>query len=424
VTPRKTIRKIILSSVLGTAIEWYDFLVYGLASVLVFNKLFFPNLSPAIGTIAALGSYGVGFFARPVGSIIFGYFGDRVGRKATLSLTIIIMGIGTFLIGCLPTFQEAGILAPLSLITLRFLQGLGIGGERGGAVLMVIESAPAQLRGYYGSFVQLGYPLGVIFSTGAFAIVSGLSETELLSWGWRVPFLLSVVLVAIGLFIRLRLPETPAFRAVQERRELSRMPALEVFGRHWKTMLTAAGLTVSEISLSFIATVFSLNYVTERLGVAKSTFFNGILLASIIQLFTLPAFGWLSDRYGRKPLYIIGCIFVILFAFPLFWLFDTRHWLVIIITISLAISFGQSIMYAPEVTWAAELFASRLRYSGASIGVQTGAALTGGLTPIVAASLYTWSGATWPISVYLIVLALSSLAAASAAPETAGNELL
>jgi MFS transporter, MHS family, shikimate and dehydroshikimate transport protein len=415
--------QVVWSSVLGSTVEWYDFLVYGTAAALLFNKLFFPRFSPAVGTIAAFGSYAAGFVARPLGGAIFGHFGDRIGRKAMLSVTILIMGLGTFLIGCLPTYGQIGIAAPLLLITLRILQGIGIGGEWGGAVLMVIESVPTERRGYYGSLVQLGYPVGVISSTGVFALASKLPEAELLTWGWRVPFLLSAILVGIGLFIRLRLAETPVFRQVQAGHEVAKIPLLEILTKHRRTFLVAVGLKVSEIAYVSVATVFSITYVTRYLGMPRSAVLNGILLAAVIEMFTIPAFGWLSDLYGRKPLFIVGCLFSILFAFPMFWLFQTHNPVVIAITIAVAVSFGQGIMFGPEATWVAELFAARLRYSGASLGFQIGAALSGGLTPMVASALLLWTGATWSISLYLIAVAVLTLAATLAAPETAHRPL-
>ena len=393
--------QVVWSSVLGSTVEWSDFLIYGTAAALVFNKLFFPNLTPAIGTIAAFGSYATGFLARPLGGAIFGHFGDRIGRKAMLSVTILVMGFGTFLIGCLPTYGQIGIAAPLILVALRVVQGIGIGGEWGGAVLMVIESVPNARRGYYGSLVQLGYPLGVICSTGVFALVLKLPETDFLAWGWRIPFLLSAILVGIGLFIRLRLAETPAFRRVQQGHAIAKIPLLDILTKHRRTFLVAVGLKVSEIAYVSVATVFSINYVTERLGLARSAVLNGLLLAAIIEIFTIPAFSWLSDRYGRKPLFIVGCLFSMAFAFPMFWLFQTRNPVVIAITIAAAVSFGQGIMFGPEAAWVAELFAARLRYSGASLGFQLGAALSGGLTPILASALLLWTGATWSISLYL-----------------------
>jgi MHS family shikimate/dehydroshikimate transporter-like MFS transporter len=422
-TPSAARRRVVWSSVLGSTVEWYDFLVYGTAAALLFNKLFFPSFSPAVGTIAAFGSYGVGFVARPLGGAIFGHFGDRIGRKAMLTMTILIMGFGTFLIGCLPTYGQIGIVAPLFLITLRILQGIGIGGEWGGAVLMVIESVPNERRGYYGSLVQLGYPVGVICSTGVFALASKLPQAQFLTWGWRVPFLLSAILVGIGLFIRLRLEETPVFRQVQARQDVAKIPLLEILTKHRRAFLVAVGLKVSEIAYVSVATVFSITYITGNLGMPHSAVLNGILMAAAIELFTIPAFGWLSDRHGRKPLFIVGCLFSILFAFPMFSLFRTHNAIVIAITIAVAVSFGQGIMFGPEATWVAELFAARLRYSGASLGFQIGAALSGGLTPLIASALLLWTSATWPISLYLIAVAIVTLAATIAAPETARQPL-
>jgi MFS transporter, MHS family, shikimate and dehydroshikimate transport protein len=417
------LRQVLWSSVLGSTVEWYDFLVYGTAAALVFNKLFFPNLSPALGSIAAFGSYGVGFVARPLGGVVFGHFGDRIGRKAMLATTILIMGFGTFLIGCLPTYGQIGIAAPLLLIILRILQGIGIGGEWGGAVLMVIENVPNDRRGYYGSLVQLGYPIGVICSTGVFAVASRLPEKEFLTWGWRVPFLLSAILVGTGLFIRLRLEETPVFRQVQAHKDVAKIPLLEILAKHRRAFFMAVGLKVSEIAYVSIATIFSITYVTGHLGMPRSAILNGILLAAVIELVTIPTFGWLSDRCGRKSLFIVGCLFSIAFAFPMFWLFRTHNEVVIAGTVAVAVSFGQGIMFGPEASWVAELFAARLRYSGASLGFQIGAALSGGLTPVIASALLLWTGATWPISLYLIVVAIATLATTLAAPETSGQPL-
>ena len=420
---RVALGRVVWSSVLGSTVEWYDFTIYGTAAALVFNKLFFPNLSPAVGTIAAFGSYATGFLARPLGGAVFGHFGDRIGRKAMLSMTIILMGVGTFLIGCLPTYGQIGIAAPLLLVALRIVQGIGIGGEWGGAVLMVIENAPNERRGFYGSLVQLGNPLAVITATAVFALASQLPERDFLAWGWRVPFLLSAILVGIGLFIRLRLVETPAFRQVQEGHAVAKIPLLEILTRHRQTFLVSVGLKISEIAFVSIATFFSINYVTEQLGMARSAVLNGVLLAAVIELFTIPAFGWLSDCYGRKPMFIAGCLFSIAFAFPMFWLLQTHNPVVIAITIALAVSFGQGIMFGPEAAWVAELFPARLRYSGASLGFQLGAALSGGLTPMLASALLLWTGATWSISVYLIGAAVVTLAATIAARETARQPL-
>ncbi|MHC1999167.1 MFS transporter [Methylobacterium sp. CM6241] len=417
-------RQIVWSSVIGTTVEWYDFLIYGTASALVFNKLFFPSIDPVVGTIAAFGSYAVGFLARPLGGIVFGHFGDKIGRKAMLSLTIMIMGLGTFLIGCLPTYAQIGVWAPILLVTLRLVQGIGIGGEWGGAVLMVVESVPAHRRGFFGSIVQLGYPLGVILSIGAFALAGLMPEAEFLAWGWRLPFLASAFLVGVGLFIRLRLHETPSFQRVKQRAAVAKIPVVEILTEHPRTFLKAVGLKVSEIAYVSIVTVFSISYVTGQLGLPRSVILNGILIAAIIELFTIPVFGWLSDRYGRRTLFVVACLFSIVFAFPLFQLLDTRDPTVITLTVAVALSFGQGIMFGTGAAWMSELFDARLRYSGASLGFQVGAALSGGFTPLIAAALLTWSsGATWPISVYLIVLACVTLVAAFLSPETARRQI-
>jgi MHS family shikimate/dehydroshikimate transporter-like MFS transporter len=417
-------RQIVWSSVIGTTVEWYDFLIYGTASALVFNKLFFPSIDPVVGTIAAFGSYAVGFLARPLGGAVFGHFGDRIGRKAMLSLTMMIMGLGTFLIGCLPTYAQIGVWAPILLVALRLVQGIGIGGEWGGAVLMVVESVPAHRRGFFGSIVQLGYPLGVILSIGAFALAGLMPEAEFLGWGWRLPFLASAFLVAVGLFIRLRLHETPSFQRVKQRAAVAKIPVVEILTEHPRTFLKAVGLKVSEIAYVSIVTVFSISYVTGQLGLPRSVILNGILVAAIIELFTIPVFGWLSDRFGRRALFVAACLFSIVFAFPLFQLLDTRNPTIITLTVAVALSFGQGIMFGTGAAWMSELFDARLRYSGASLGFQVGAALSGGFTPLIAAALLTWSsGATWPISIYLIVLACVTLTAAFLSPETARRQI-
>jgi len=289
---------------------------------------------------------------------------------------------------------------------------------------MVIENVPDDRRGLYGSLVQLGYPLDVILSMGMFTLVSQLPEHEFLSWGWRMPFLVSAVLVGVGLFIRLRLSETPAFRQLQARHEISRTPIMEIITANRRMFFVVIGLKLPEIAYVSIATIFSITYVTTYLGLPRTVILNGILLAAAIELVTIPAFGWISDCFGRKPLFVIGCLLSIAFEFPMFWLFETRNPSIIAATVAIAVSFGQGMMFGPEATWVSELFAARLRYSGASLGFQIGAALSGGLTPLVAAALIGWSGgATWPISLYLILLAAITLPAAVAAPETAGKPL-
>jgi MHS family shikimate/dehydroshikimate transporter-like MFS transporter len=417
------IKRVVASSVIGTAVEWYDFLIYATASALVFNKLFFPSVSPAIGTIAAFGTYAVGYFARPLGAAIFGHYGDRLGRKAMLSLTIIIMGLGTFLIGLLPTYNDIGIAAPILLVVLRFLQGVGIGGEWGGAVLMVVENAPARHRGFLGSMVQVGNPIGNLAAIGVFALLSQVPEADFLGWAWRVPFLISIVLAGVGLFIRMRLEETPVFRAIEAQHVVAKLPVWEVLTKHRRAFLTAVGLKLSEIGYASIASIFVISYATGTLGLSRGLILNAIFLSALTALVAIPFFGWLSDRIGRKPMFYASCLFSIAFAFPMFWLLDTKDPTTIKLTVVAAVTFGQMVGFGVGAPWYSEFFTGRLRYSGASLGFQIGAAISGGLTPFAAASFMAWTGgATWPISVYLIVLATITFIATLVAPETAGKD--
>jgi MHS family shikimate/dehydroshikimate transporter-like MFS transporter len=406
-------------------IEWYDFTLYGTAATLVFGKLFFPSADPAVGTLISIAAYGVGFLARPLGGALFGHFGDRIGRKKMLALTVIIMGAGTFLIGCLPTYGQFGIGAPILLIALRLVQGIGIGGEWGGAVLMMVENARPNQRGLFGSLVQAGSPFGVLASIAVFALVSSsLSDADFLAWGWRIPFLVSVVLVAIGLWIRLSLVETPAFRKVLASAQVKPAPLMEVLKNHRRMFFTAIALKVSEIAWAVVGTVFSIVYVTGKLGLPRGTILTAIEIAAFIQMVITPFYGWLSDRFGRKPLYVFACLFSMAFAFPVFSLLDTRDPLLITLGISIAVGIGQGVMFGVGATFMSELFDTSVRYSGASMGFQIGAALSGGFSPIIAASLLSVSGGqSWGISLYLIALAAITLAATISAPETAHKPL-
>nr|WP_246696990.1 MFS transporter [Methylobacterium planeticum] len=411
-------RQIILASMLGTIIEWYDFLIYGTAAALVFNKLFFPSLDPVAGTLAAFASYAVGFVARPLGGAIFGHYGDRLGRKAMLTLTMLIMGVGTFLIGCLPTYAQIGLWAPILLVSLRLLQGIGIGGEWGGAVLMVIEHAPEHRRGLYGSLVQVGFPLGIAASTATFRWLTSLPEADFLSWGWRLPFLASALLIGIGLFVRLRLVETPAFARVKEEAAVAPMPLLDVIMRQPRTFLTAVGLKVSEVAWVYILTVFSIVYATKTLELPRSLILNAILIAAALELVTMPLFGWLSDKVGRRPMYFAGSAISAACALVLFGLLDTRDPTTVVVTIAVIMSLTHAMMFGPQAAFMPELFGTRTRYSGASLGCQVAAAISGGFAPIIATGLLAWAGATWPIALYLIVLAGVSFVATMVAAET------
>jgi MHS family shikimate/dehydroshikimate transporter-like MFS transporter len=418
-TTGSSMQQIVLASALGTAVEWYDFFLYGTAAALVFNKLFFPTFDPVVGTIAALGSYAVGFVARPVGGAIFGHFGDRVGRKAMLMLTMMIMGSGTFLIGCLPTYQQIGIAAPILLTLFRLLQGIGIGGEWGGAVLMVIENSDRDRRGLFGSLVQIGSPAGLVLATVAFSGVSKLPEAQFLSWGWRIPFLISFVLVFVGLFIRMRLNDTPAFRDLLRRKATIDMPVVHALVQEWKPFLISVGMKISEVAWFYILTVFVVYYSTTKLNLSRALILDAVLYAALVELVTVPLFGWLSDRWGRRTLYIGGAVLSAALAFPLFSLIETKDALTITVTMIVALSAAHATMYGPQASFMPELFGTGSRYSGASLGCQVSAAISGGFAPVIATSLLAWQGNTHGVSLFLIALSLITLVSVVVAQETA-----
>lgn len=421
IAPRTTpspIAHVVSASVLGTAIEWYDFLIYGTAAALVFNKLFFPAFDPMIGTIAAFGTYAVGFVARPIGGAIIGHFGDRLGRKTMLMATLLIMGAGTFLIGCLPTYQQIGIWAPILLVALRFIQGIGLGGEWSGAVIMVAEHA-GNRRGLWGSLVQVGFPAGVAASTAIFGALSTLPEASFLSWGWRVPFLASIVMVAVGLFVRFRLAETPAFQELIARQDRAAQPIVEVLRRDWRSFLLAVGVTVSEVGLAYILTVFVITYGTGKLALPREVVLNAVVYAALVEFITLPLAGWLSDIYGRKALYLTGALTTILLAFPLFWLLDTKDPTIITLAMIVTMTMTHALLFGPKAAFMPELFGTRVRYSGASLGANVAAALSGGFSPVIATALLVWAGASWAISLYIIALSVISALAVLMTPETA-----
>jgi MFS transporter, MHS family, shikimate and dehydroshikimate transport protein len=420
---RSTMNSIVFASCIGTIIEWYDFLIYATAATLVFNRAFFPTFDPLASTLAALATYAVGFLARPLGGAVFGHFGDRLGRKSMLVLTLFIMGLSTFLIGLLPTYASIGVLAPVLLIVLRIIQGIGLGGEWGGASLMVLEHAPADRRGFYASFVQIGFPIGLVLASLVFAVVTKLPDDDFASYGWRIPFLISIVLLAVGIFVRRRVPETPVFESLKKRDSLSSNPVGEAVGKNTGTFLVAVGLKISEVSWVYMLTVFVVGYATTKLGLPKPMMLDAVMFAALLELISLPLFGWLSDRIGRRPLFIYGALFTIAFAFPLFWMVESKSTVLIFAAIMIAMNFGHGMMFGPESAYFPELFGSRVRYSGASFGFQVSAALGGGFSPIIATAMVGYFGGTTGVSIMMIVLALITLAAALAARETRGTPL-
>ncbi|MEA2869989.1 MAG: transporter, family, shikimate and dehydroshikimate transport protein [Bradyrhizobium sp.] len=420
---RTRINSIVFASSIGTIIEWYDFLIYATAAALVFNKAFFPTFDPLAGTLAALGSYAVGFVARPLGAALFGHFGDRLGRKSMLVLTLFIMGLSTFCIGLLPTYASIGILAPILLILLRVIQGIGLGGEWGGASLMVLEHAPHDRRGFYTSFVQIGFPIGLVLATLVFSLVTKLPDADVAAYGWRIPFLISILLLAIGTFVRSRVPETPVFESLKLRDGLSSNPFGEAVSMNTRSFLIAVGLKLSEVSWVYMLTVFVVVYATTKLGLPKPMMLDAVLYAALLELITLPLFGWLSDQIGRRPLFILGALFTIVFAFPLFWMLESKSTAIVFIAMMVAMNLGHGMMFATESCYFPELFGARVRYSGATFGFQLSAAIGGGFAPILATAMAGYIGGTTGVSIMMIVLGLITLVAALAARETRGRSL-
>ena len=421
----QSVRKVAMASFIGTTIEWYDFFLYGTAAALVFGDLFFPEAEPLVGTLLAFSTYAVGFAARPLGGIVFGHFGDRVGRKSMLVISLLIMGVATFLIGCLPTFASIGVLAPILLVVLRFAQGIGVGGEWGGAVLMSVEHAPPGRRGFYGSWPQMGVPAGLLLSTSVFAIVQGITdEAAFLSWGWRVPFLVSAVLVIVGLVIRLKLMESPAFQRIKETETEAPKPIVDVVRKYPREVLVAMGMRVAENGAFYILTVFVLAYGEDELGLSKNTMLTGVIIAAAIGLFTVPLFGALSDRVGRRPLYLAGAVVTTLWAFPLFGLLNTESPVLIWLAIVVGVNLGHDLMYGPQAAFFAELFGTRVRYSGASLGYQLASVFAGGFAPLIATALLAaGDGSPTLVAIYVTAMGLISVVATLFASETVHKDI-
>jgi MFS transporter, MHS family, shikimate and dehydroshikimate transport protein len=412
-----SVSRVVAASFIGTTIEWYDFFLYGTAAALVFNKLFFPTLNPFVGTMAAFGTYAVGFFARPVGGIVFGHFGDRMGRKSMLVTTLTLMGFATFLIGVLPTYDQVGVAAPVLLVILRFVQGFGVGGEWGGAVLMVVEHGHRGRRGFYASWVQAGVPAGLLLANAVFTLFSLLPNDAFLSWGWRIPFLVGIGLLAIGLFIRLSIYESPLFENVRDRKQQAAVPLFEVLKRYPRNVLLAMGARMAENGGFYVFSVFVLTYATDTLKVPQTVALNCLLIATVFQFVAIPTFGTLSDAIGRRPVYLGGAVAMAAIAFPFFWLVDTTTPVWICAAISVAL-IAQSAMYAPQAAFLSELFGTDVRYTGASIGYQLSSPLAGGLAPLICVWLLRWANGSWGVALYLIALSAISMISVWLAEET------
>ena len=442
----KNMRKVAGTALAGTSIEWYDFLIYGTAAALIFPTAFFPADMPAtVALIASFSTFAVGFIARPLGGIIFGHYGDRVGRKQTLVVALLIMGGGTTLIGLLPTYETIGIFAPLLLVLLRFIQGLAIGGQWGGAMLLVTESAPSNRRGYYGAFAQAGAPMGVILANLAFlAIGATMSDDAFLSWGWRLPFLASVILIGISMYVQLHLEETPAFKELEaiklrKRAEgsikavsevvdpsevnLDRSPILEALRIYPMRIALAAGAFISIQVTFYILIAFVVAYGTNEsgLGLPRSTMLSAVLIASVVQLAVQFQAASYSDRHGRRGVYLAGAALLGIWAFALFPLIDTGNFFLIVIAISGGLSF-MAMQYGPQAAFYTELFSTQVRYSGASLGYQIGAILGGAFAPTIAVLLWKEFGIVY-VSVYIAIAALVTIGSVYMLTETSGKDI-
>ncbi|AQQ52201.1 MFS transporter [Planococcus lenghuensis] len=405
-------RRVLVASLVGSSIEWFDYFLYGTVAALVFNELFFVNEDPTVGLLLAYASFALAFFIRPFGGVIFSHIGDRIGRKKTLVLTLSLMGIATFGMGLLPTYQAIGIWAPILLVTLRLIQGLGIGGEWGGALLLAVEYAPAEKRGLFGSIPQMGVTIGMLMGTIALWVMTLLPDGAFISWGWRVPFILSALLVVFGLWIRKGIDETPEFKKVQESGDIPKLPIVDTFKFHWREVLIAVGAKVVETAPFYIFSTFVVSYATANLGFSRTSVLAAVMIATVVTTILIPIMGALSDRVGRKKLYIAGAVGMALFAFPYFWLVHQGSVALLIIATVL----GLGVIWAPITavlgTMFSEIFEAKVRYTGISLGYQIGAAVAGGTAPLVATALLVrFDNSYVPVAVYIIFTALISLVA-------------
>jgi metabolite-proton symporter len=418
-----SVRKVIVASLIGTSLEWYDFFIYGTAAALVFNQLFFPTFEPLVGTLLAFTTYAVGFIARPLGGLVFGHYGDRIGRKNVLVVTLLLMGIATFAIGLLPTYATIGVWAPILLVALRFLQGLGLGGEWGGAVLMTLESGGANRRGLNASWPQVGVPIGLLLANGILALMGAVTdEPAFLSWGWRVPFLLSGLLVLVGLWIRMTIAESPLFREVEESHTKAGAPIMEVLRHYPKQVLLAIGARVGVDVAFYTFVLFITTYVATYLKLPRNYALNAVLIAAAVQVLLIPFFGSLSDRFARRPVYLAGAIGAAVWVFVFFALLDTGQFLLIVLATVVALVFHAA-MYGPQAAFISEMFPTRVRYTGASMGYQLAGIIGGALAPIISVALLDRFDTSIAVSVYVLAMLLVTIICVLIAPETSKIDL-
>lgn len=416
-------RRVIIASLIGASLEWFDFFLYSTAAVLVFNQLFFPQFDPLTGRLLAFATHGVAFIARPLGGALFGHLGDRLGRKTVLVATLVLMGVATFAIGLLPTYHTAGVAAPILLVALRFLQGLGLGGEWGGAVLMAIEHGDPNRRGLNASWPQVGVPLGLLLANGALAMMDLFtSEQAFLAWGWRVPFLLSALFVFVGLWIRITVTESPLFEAVRETKTVARLPLIDVFRQHPRELLTAIGARIGTDVAFYTFSLFIYTYLTTVLALTRSVALTAVIIGSAAQLALIPLCGALSDRLGRRPVYLAGAIAAAVWLFVFFPLLETRS--TAAISLATVVAFAtHAAMYAPQAAFISELFSTRLRYTGASLGYQLAGVLGGAVAPLLSVVLLDHFSSWLPIAIYAAAMLAITVVAVLRAPETAHMDL-
>ena len=422
---RRQVFEAVVASTVGTTIEWYDFFLYGAAAALIFPKLFFPDFDPFVAQILSFGTFTVGFLSRPLGGVIFGHLGDRKGRKAALVATLLLMGVSTVLVGLVPTYERIGVMAPLVLVALRFLQGIGVGGEWGGAVLLALETGHRGKRGFYASCPQAGVPLGLLLSTGVFAaFASGLSDEAFLSWGWRIPFLLSAVLIVVGLVIRIWIAESPLFSQLKDENRVARTPVVEVLRHNYREILLGAGSRIGENACFYVFAMYVLSYGETVLEVDKSLVLAAVMWGAAGAIFTIPLFGFLSDVWSRKGLYLAGNGLLLLFAFPYYALLTSRSEGSIMLATIVALALVHAMLYSVQASLLPELFSTRLRYTGASLSYQLAGPVAGGLAPIICASLaHRYPGEYWPLAVYLIFIAVISIVCIWQLGETARKDI-
>ncbi|GAA0945439.1 MFS transporter [Pseudonocardia zijingensis] len=428
--PRANIIRVVAASMAGTAVEWYDFFLYGVAAAVVFPAVFFPSDDPAVGTLLALGTFAIGFVARPLGGLVFGHYGDKLGRKKLLVISLVSMGAATFAIGLLPGYATIGIAAPLLLVVLRLVQGFAIGGEWGGAVLIVSEHGDPARRGYWASWPQAGVPVGQLLANALLFLLAAVqSEAAFQSWGWRIPFLLSAVLVLIGLYIRLSIEESPVFRDAQARAaervaagEREIVPIVDVFRRYPREVFTAMGARFAENVSYYIFTIVITTYMTKRMGLPNSFVLGAVLIGTAAHLVVIPVWGALSDRFGRKPIYLIGAAGVGVWAFVFIALIDTANFTLTTIAVIGGLVFHAA-MYGPQAAFLSELFGTKVRYSGTSVGYQLASVVAGGLAPIIAVALYTSFDSGYAVAVYVALSALLTIVAVASYGETRHRDL-